>query len=151
MALKYDRLPVALSRKSRAVTATALSAIHLAPGMTACEVVGAVSAAIAKPIFLESTVDARFKTTTGSFAMTPEFVVIVFRGIDPHAYQMHSLFHELGHLLCGHQLCERPTSPLETSTVDHLLWNDAEREAEFLAYKITSLISRKTRNSEAFG
>jgi Zn-dependent peptidase ImmA (M78 family) len=96
-------------------------------------------------------VDDRFKTTTGSFAITPEFVVIVFRGIDPRAYQMHSLFHELGHLLCGHQRCERPAIPIKTSTVDQLLWNDAEREAEFLAYKITSLISRKTRNNQAFG
>lgn len=151
MALKYDGLPVALSHDSRTATAAALSKIHLVPGMTACEVVEAVSNTIGKPIFLESTVDDRFKTTTGSFAITPEFVVIVFRGIDPHAYQMHSLFHELGHLLCGHRLCERPVTPLDTSTVDQLLWNDAEREAEFLAYKITSLISRKTRNSQAFG
>lgn len=151
MARKYDGVPVALSRGSRAATAAALSEIHLAPGMTACDVVEAVSTVIGKPIFLESTVDERFKTTTGSFAITPDFVVIVFRGIDPHAYQMHSLFHELGHLLCGHRQCERPGTQLESGTVHQLLQNEAEREAEFLAYKITSLISRKTRNIQAFG
>jgi Zn-dependent peptidase ImmA (M78 family) len=119
--------------------------------MAADEVVEAVSAAIGQPILLEATIDDRFKTTTGSFAITPKFVVIVFRGIDPHAYQMHSLFHELGHLLCGHQLCERPGTPLDASPMKQLLWNDAEREAEFLAYKITALISRKPPSSQAFG
>lgn len=151
MARKYDGVPVALSHGSRTATAAALSEIHLAPGMTACEVVEAVSTVIRKPIFLEPTVDDRFKMTTGGFAVTPEFVVIVFRGIDPHAYQMHSLFHELGHLLCGHRMCDRPGTQLESGAVDQLLWNETEREAEFLAYKITSLISRKTRNSQAFG
>jgi Zn-dependent peptidase ImmA (M78 family) len=142
---------VPLSRKSRALTTRALSELQLAPGMLAQDVVDAVATVLGKPIFLEQTVDERFKKTTGSFALTPDFALIVFRGIDPQAYQMHSLFHELGHLLCRHRECSRPGTQLETEALELVLWSEAEREAEFLAFKIASLISRKSRSIQAFG
>jgi Zn-dependent peptidase ImmA (M78 family) len=147
----YEGIPVPLSRKSRMLTSSALSDLQLQPGMLAQDVVDAVATVLGKPIFLEQTVDERFKKTTGSFALTPDFVLIVFRGIDPQAYQMHSLFHELGHLLCRHNECIRPGTQLETETPDVVLWSQAEREAEFLAFKIASLINRKSRSVQAFG
>ncbi len=151
MPRKYDNQPIRISSQSRIRAEDALSKIRLSPGMTANDVVETVAEVIGKPIVLESTVDERFKTTTGSFAITLEFVFIVFRGIDPHSYQMHSLFHELGHLLCGHTNCERPATAPDSDPTQQLLWNEAEREAEFLAYKIAALISRKPRSSQAFG
>lgn len=151
MLLKYDNQPVRLSSQSRRRAEKALKKIQLAPGMTPNEVVDGVANYIGKPIILESTVDDRFKTVTGSFAVTLDFVFIVFRGIDPHSYQMHSLFHELGHLLSGHPYCERPAAAPDTDPAQQLLWNDAEREAEFLAYTIAAHISRKPRSRKAFG
>lgn len=151
MPIKYDKQPINISPQSRSRAEEALKKIELVPGMTANEVVDAVAELIGKPIVLESTVDERFKTTTGSFAITLDFVFIVFRGIDPRSYQMHSLFHELGHLLSGHSYCERPAAAPDADPTQQLLWNDAEREAEFLAYRIAALISRKPRSSQAFG
>ena len=151
MPLKYDKQPIKVSSQSRSRAEESLKKIQLTPGMTANEVVEAVAELIGKPIVLESTVDERFKTTTGSFAITLDFVFIVFRGIDPRSYQMHSLFHELGHLLSGHSYCERPAVAPDVDPAQQLLWNDAEREAEFLAYRIAALIGRKTRSSQAFG
>lgn len=151
MPLKYDIQPIKISSRSRRRAEESLRRIRLAPGMTPNDVVEAVSKLIGKPIVLEATVDDRFKTTTGSFAVTLDFVFIVFRGIDPHSYQMHSLFHELGHLLSGHSYCARPASAPDTDPTQQLLWNDAEREAEFLAYRIAGLISQKPRSRQAFG
>ena len=59
-----------------------------------------------KPITLQALPDDSLGPLTGLFRDTPDRGYISFRQSDPLSYQLHCIFHELGHAVFRHSDCE---------------------------------------------
>lgn len=74
-------------------------------GATLEEITQATAKVHRKPIVLLPVGDDELRSLTGLWAETEEQSYVFFRERDSPIYRLHSIFHELGHILADHRGC----------------------------------------------
>ncbi len=122
-------------------------------GVSLKEIIAGVANKYDKSLILQAVGDNELTTITGLWVETNETGYVFFRAADPAVYQIHSMFHEFGHILGKHQGCD-VLSVVDSTTLRSTglgkqirrahargaLQNEDEAFAEEIAYKLAHLI-----------
>lgn len=83
-----------------------VSALNLRPGASLDDVIAGVANKYEKSLVLQPVADHELTTITGLWVETDDAGYVFFRTADPFVYQIHSIFHEFGHILARHTGCD---------------------------------------------
>ena len=102
-----------------------------------------------KEIVLHPVEDLELQNMTGLWIETEQTSHVFYRLADPMIYQLHSIFHEFGHILADHGACSvlsavgdlsrvKPSgSMIQRARARGLTDDDAEQFAEDIAYALS--------------
>jgi hypothetical protein len=98
------------------------------------ELVGQVTQATRKNVRIQAVGDASWRNATGALSRFPDQDLILIRYTDSPLYRTHSILHEFGHLLLGHDGC--------TQSKDAVRDEAHEQAAELIAYQLAQRLYR---------
>jgi hypothetical protein len=86
-------------------TAAMLARLALGKNPDLKEVLARVAALTGKRIVISPVGDQTWEAVTGLVLIRPTSATVLFRRTDPRWYQLHTVWHELSHLLFAHPGC----------------------------------------------
>lgn len=128
-----------------------VQALDCPAGSSLDEIRARVSQAYGRPIVLQPVGDDELSTITGLWLETDSAGYVFFRAADPLVYQVHSIFHEFGHILASDASCEALAAIDDTAFPSIGLGQQIRRarargtfrdDAEILAEEVAFALSR---------
>ncbi|MFC4245002.1 ImmA/IrrE family metallo-endopeptidase [Gryllotalpicola reticulitermitis] len=110
------------------------SVLGFSQGVGWDELVGYVTQTTRKNVRIQAIGDAHWRNATAALSRFPDQDLILIRYTDSPLYRTHSILHEFGHLLLGHDGC--------TQSKDTVRDDAHEQAAELLAYQLAQRLYR---------
>jgi hypothetical protein len=150
---------------------TLISELPISSATTFSELIAYVESAYGKPIRLRPVAAEDWGAITGLFLDTPTCGLIYYRANHPLLYQLHNIYHELGHILLRGSSCNLVggitkadvftlgiRDEVENAFANGVVYDDPdlianEQEAEAVAYQIARKLRSRpiTLQTEVFG
>ena len=83
-----------------------VDALGLTRGVSIDEIVARIARLYEKALVLQPIDDDELTATTGLWVETDDTGYVFYRAQDPLVYQIHSIFHEFGHIMAEHDGCD---------------------------------------------